>query len=100
MLARPLGFDFPQRHFTQLYFEGMFFSLCLPSSIGGDVVKAYRLAPDLNGRVLAACTVLADRATGVVALLVIGLTALGARTYELSMLPASASALPYSAQRW
>ncbi len=88
VLARPLGFDFPQRHFTQLYFEGMFFSLCLPSSIGGDVVKAYRLAPDLNGRVLAACTVLADRATGVVALLVIGLTALAARTYELSMLPA------------
>ncbi len=88
VLARPLGFEFPQRHFTQLYFEGMFFSLCLPSSIGGDVVKAYRLAPDLSGRVLAACTVLADRATGVVALLVIGLTALAARTYGLSLLPA------------
>jgi glycosyltransferase involved in cell wall biosynthesis/uncharacterized membrane protein YbhN (UPF0104 family) len=91
VLARPLGFAFPQRHFTQLYFEGMFFSLCLPSSIGGDVVKAYRLAPNAGGRVLAGCTVLADRATGVVGLLVIGLTALAARTYGLSLLPALAS---------
>src|SRR5438270_1873634 len=89
-LARPLGFAVPQRHFTQLYFEGMFFSLCLPSSIGGDVVKAYRLAPNAGGRVLAACTVLADRATGVVGLLVIGSTALAARNYELSLLPALA----------
>jgi uncharacterized membrane protein YbhN (UPF0104 family) len=88
VLARPLGFMYPQRHFRQLYFEGMFFSLCLPSSIGGDVVKAYRLAPDVGGRVLAGCTVLADRATGVVALTVIGLTALATRTYGLSLLPA------------
>ncbi|HEV3416446.1 MAG TPA: lysylphosphatidylglycerol synthase domain-containing protein [Pirellulales bacterium] len=89
-LARPLGFDFPQRRFTQLYFEGMFFSLCLPSSIGGDVVKAYRLAPMAAGRVLAACTVLADRATGLIGLFVIGLTALAARSFDLTLLPALA----------
>src|SRR5438270_5198702 len=87
-LARPLGFAFPQRHFTQLYFEGMFFSLCLPSSIGGDVVKAYRLAPTAAGRVLAGCTVLADRATGLAGLFIIGLTALAARSFELSLIAA------------
>jgi glycosyltransferase involved in cell wall biosynthesis/uncharacterized membrane protein YbhN (UPF0104 family) len=90
-LARPLGFAFPQRHFTQLYFEGMFFSLCLPSSIGGDVVKAYRLAPTAAGRVLAGCTVLADRATGLVGLFVIGLTALAARSFDLSLISAFAA---------
>ncbi len=90
-LARPLGFEFRQRQFTRLYFEGMFFSLCLPSSIGGDVVKAYRLAPTAAGRMLAACTVLADRATGLVGLFVIGLTALTARHFELTLAPALAA---------
>ena len=45
-LARPLGFDFPHRFFVRRFFEGMFFSLCLPSSIGGDVVKAVRIGID------------------------------------------------------
>ncbi|HKD38627.1 MAG TPA: lysylphosphatidylglycerol synthase domain-containing protein, partial [Pirellulales bacterium] len=84
-LARPLGFDLPQRQFTRLYFEGMFFSLCLPSSIGGDVVKAYRLAPTAAGRLLAGCTVLADRATGLIGLFVIGLTALTVRSFGLPL---------------
>lgn len=84
-LGRPLGFNFSRLRYMQLYFEGMFFNLCLPSSIGGDVLKAYWLAPNTAGRVLAACTVLADRAVGVVALSVIGVTALAARTGSLSL---------------
>ncbi len=86
VLARPLGFHLPQRRFLRLYFEGMFFSLCLPSSIGGDVFKAYRLATGAAGRVLAGCTVLADRATGLIGLVVIGLTALIGRTFGMSLL--------------
>jgi hypothetical protein len=82
-LARPLGFYFPRLRFMQLYFEGMFFNLCLPSSIGGDVLKAYWLAPNTAGRVLAGCTVLADRAVGVVGLCVIGVTATAAREFAL-----------------
>ena len=46
----------------------MFFSLCLPSSIGGDVIKAYRLADSTPRRLLAGCTVLADRLTGLAGL--------------------------------
>ncbi len=88
VLSRPLGFRFPQRRFLQLYFEGMFFSLCLPSSIGGDVLKAYRLAPTASGRVLAGCTVLADRATGLIGLMVIGLSGLAARSFALTLWPA------------
>lgn len=67
-LARPLGFDFPRRFFVRRFFEGMFFSLCLPSSIGGDVVKAVRVGATTPLRLLAACSVLADRLTGVAAL--------------------------------
>ena len=61
----------------------MFFSLCLPSSIGGDVLKAYWLAPTVGGRILAGCTVLADRVSGVIGLAVIGLAALAGRHFGL-----------------
>jgi len=67
-LARPLGFDFPRRFFVWRFFEGMFFSLFLPSSIGGDVIKAYRVGDSTPRRLLAGCSVLADRLTGFAAL--------------------------------
>lgn len=82
-LARPLGFDFPRRFFVRRFFEGMFFSLCLPSSIGGDVVKAVRIAATTPLRLLAGCSVLADRLTGLAALCVLAGTALAAREYTL-----------------
>jgi len=82
-LARPLGFDFPRRFFVRRFFEGMFFSLCLPSSIGGDVVKAVRIGTTTPLRLLAACSVLADRLTGLAALAVLVGTAVIARRYVL-----------------
>ena len=80
-LARPLGFDFPRRFFVWRFFEGMFFSLCLPSSIGGDVVKAFRVGDTTPRRLLAGCSVLADRLTGLSALGVLAGAALAAREY-------------------
>lgn len=77
-LARPIGFTFPLGYFIWRFFEGQFFSLCLPTSIGGDVVKAYRLADSTHGRLLAGCTVVADRLAGLAALGVLaGATLLG-----------------------
>ena len=67
-LARPLGFELPRRVFVWRFFEGMFFNLCLPSSIGGDVIKAYRIGDSTPRRLLAGCSVLADRLTGLSAL--------------------------------
>lgn len=84
-LAQPIGFRLPRWRFQQLYFEGMFFSLCLPSSIGGDVIKAVRLGHDGRSRALAACTVVADRLAGLVAVLLIGLTALAQRAFDLTL---------------
>lgn len=73
-LARALGFAESYPRFLKLYFEGVFFNQCLPSSIGGDVVKAVRLGQTPGERVLAGGTVLADRLTGLAALLVLALT--------------------------
>jgi glycosyltransferase 2 family protein len=82
-LARPLGFDFPNRFFVRRFFEGMFFSLCLPSSIGGDVVKAVRIGSSTQLRLLAGCSVLADRLTGLSALAVLVGTAVISRNKQL-----------------
>lgn len=87
VLARPIGFDYPLTVFIRRFFEGQFFSLCLPTSIGGDVVKAYRLSSTTRGRVLAGCTVLADRLAGLSALGVIAITALIGNQASLSLVP-------------
>lgn len=83
-LARRVGLHESFRRCLQLYFEAMFFGLCLPSSIGGDVWKAWRLPRAPEGRLLAGCTVFADRLAGLMALLVIGLSALASRSFGLS----------------
>src|SRR5947209_8083614 len=43
LLAEPLGFEQSLARFTGLYFVGMFFNLVLPTSVGGDVVRAWYL---------------------------------------------------------
>src|SRR5262249_52533060 len=55
MLARPLGFDGSLGRYTSYYFIGMFFNLVLPTSVGGDVVRALYL-DGRSGRRLAAFT--------------------------------------------
>lgn len=89
-LARPVGFPHAVGFFVWRFFEGQFFNLCLPSSIGGDVVKAYRLADSTAGRLLAGCTILADRLTGLTALAVLAGTALLARRHGFNALAAVA----------
>ena len=42
-LARPLGFGGPLRRYVGFYFVGMFFNLLLPTSVGGDAVRAVYL---------------------------------------------------------
>ena len=90
-LARPIGFPFRLRVFVWRFFEGMFFSLCLPGSIGGDVFKAYRLGDTTPRRLLAGCTVLADRLTGLAALGVLVGTAILSTKYALG--PAATAAV-------
>lgn len=83
LLARPIGFTYSLGRFVWRFFEGSFFSLCLPSSIGGDVVKAIRLADSTSQRILAGCTVLADRLAGLAALCVLFGTALISAEWSL-----------------
>lgn len=83
-LTTALGIRAGVLRIWRLYSEGLFFSLCLPSSIGGDVVKVFRISPTKNGRVLAALSVAADRVAGLIAILIIGMAALSGRALEVS----------------
>lgn len=85
-LARPLGFAGSRRFFVWRFFEGSFFSLFLPSSIGGDVVKALRVGNTTSRRLLVGCSLVADRLTGVAALGVICASAYLATVCKLGVL--------------
>ncbi len=68
LLSQPLGFQAPWRHYLAFYYIGMFFNLLLPTSVGGDVVRAFYLAGG-RARRDAVLSVLADRGSGLVVLL-------------------------------
>ncbi len=77
VLARPLGLSGGLGRYTAFYFIGMFFNLVLPTSVGGDVVRAWYLArqagpaPAAGRRTAAFLSVLADRANGLAVLIVL-----------------------------
>lgn len=71
ILARLMDFHNSLKEFVIYYFAGMFFSLFLPTLIGGDVVKCYYLARGKKKTLQAIISVLADRGTGLIALILI-----------------------------
>jgi hypothetical protein len=71
ILAAPLGIIYPLKKFIAYYFIGMFFNLFLPTSIGGDMGKCYYLAKGKNSWSRAIISVLGERITGVISLLVV-----------------------------
>src|SRR5262249_53870536 len=75
VLARPLGFAQPLRRFVGLYFVGMFFNLLLPTSVGGDAVRALALDAGSGRRMAAFLSVLLDRLSGLLVLLTVACTA-------------------------
>jgi uncharacterized protein (TIRG00374 family) len=68
-LSRPLGFTQSLKRFSSIYFVGMFFNLFLPTSVGGDAVRAVYLANGSGRRIPAILSVLLDRISGVIVLI-------------------------------
>jgi uncharacterized protein (TIRG00374 family) len=83
LLARPLGFREPFGRYLSYYYIGMFFNLVLPTSVGGDVVRAWYLDAKSGRRTEAFVSVIADRVSGVIVLLLIALIALNLRNVDL-----------------
>lgn len=70
LLVRAIDLPFTIRNAFRLGLVGYFYSMFLPSSIGGDLVKAFVIAKEQPGRRAAAvATVIIDRAMGLFGLL-------------------------------
>jgi uncharacterized protein (TIRG00374 family) len=90
VLARPMGFNQPLGHFVRLYFIGMFFNLFLPTSVGGDVARAWYLNAKSGRGMVAAVSVFVDRLSGLILLLVLAIGGSLACTIDLpKWIPAS-----------
>ncbi len=83
MLSRPLGFEQPLGHYIGFYYIGMFFNLFLPTSIGGDVVRAWYLAGERGRRLDGFLSVLVDRGSGLLVLVALACAASLAAPFEL-----------------
>jgi uncharacterized membrane protein YbhN (UPF0104 family) len=70
LLVHAIGIGGTYSRLLTAYFEGMFVNICLPTSIGGDLLKVLRIG-GLRNKTVAATTVIADRAAGVVALIIL-----------------------------
>jgi uncharacterized membrane protein YbhN (UPF0104 family) len=70
-----LDIDVPFRRLIYLYFSGSFFNVFLPTGFGGDVVRVLELAQETQATA-ALGTVIVDRMTGLLVLLVMALGAL------------------------
>lgn len=71
LLARALGMRRPYRALVAYYFGGMFANLFLPTTVGGDVGRAAAVARPNGGLARGLVSVLADRASGLVGLLLL-----------------------------
>jgi uncharacterized membrane protein YbhN (UPF0104 family) len=74
VMARPLGFDLPWRRFAGLFYVGTYFNLMLPTSVGGDVVRAWQLG-GTGRRSAALLSVLVERGSGLLVLLLLAVAA-------------------------
>ena len=84
ILLGVLDFNLPWPRVFRIYFAGMFFSLFLPTVVGGDGVKSYLVSRDLKRIPAALYTLLADRTVGLAAL---GVYALGGIPAVLGVWP-------------
>ncbi len=72
MLLGMKGMNIPFITAWKYYYVGTFFNAFLPTSVGGDAVKAYSISKKLERREEAFSSVMMDRFTGLVAVVSIG----------------------------
>lgn len=73
-LARAMGIQRDLKPMVGLYFIGMFFNLFLPTSIGGDITRGLYLKPNSGKTRSSFLSILAERGTGVIAMLILAST--------------------------
>ncbi len=75
IFARQLDMDRGYWQLTRYYFIGMYFSLFLPTSVGGDVVRVWYLNANSGRKLRAAGAVFIDRLNGLIVLVALACVA-------------------------
>ncbi len=70
------GHQLVLKRLTGFYMIGLFFNNFLPTSIGGDVVRIYKVAEETDDRTSAFASVIIERMLGIAATLFLAITAL------------------------
>ncbi|MCP3980458.1 MAG: flippase-like domain-containing protein [bacterium] len=76
LIAVVTGVNVPRGRLFGLYVAGQFYNQLLPSSVGGDVARAAALRDDVSSGMAAAASIVVERLTGLVALVLLALAAL------------------------
>ena len=76
LLLRSQNIGLPLPRLISLYFVGAFFSLFLPTGVGGDAVRMAEVARGTEGKAVSASTVLVDRVAGLLVLFAMALVSL------------------------
>jgi uncharacterized membrane protein YbhN (UPF0104 family) len=79
VFLRELDIELPTGTLLRLYFVGTFFNAFLPTGVGGDAYKAFRLGRGSRSLAHAFASVVLDRFAGIIGLAIIGLVAVAAR---------------------
>jgi uncharacterized membrane protein YbhN (UPF0104 family) len=82
-LVWALGIEVTWWRLVGLYFVGSFYSLVLPTGVGGDVVRMFELSHDSQKTAAAISSVILDRFLGLFVLFALALLALVIGGYEL-----------------
>lgn len=85
MLANAGGLKVGLLRTWAYYMVGMFYNLILPTSVGGDVVRAYELGKYSQNQSMSLASVFVERYTGVVVLLLLSLVAVFINATEFNV---------------
>lgn len=75
-LLSAYNFKVPLKRLTGFYLIGMFFNNFLPTSIGGDVIRVYKIVDETDDRTVGFASVIIERIIGVAATLLLAIFAL------------------------
>ena len=73
VVLKSAGYHIPIRYLLSSYFAGMFVSIFLPSSVGGDVYRVYRITKAIDAPETAFASVFLERFTGLAAVFALAL---------------------------
>jgi glycosyltransferase 2 family protein len=76
LVLRASGYHVPLHRLLAIYFAGMFVNIFMPTSVGGDFYRIYRVSKAIDNLDVAAASVILERFMGLIAVFLLALVSL------------------------